>query len=281
VPERETWTFGIARSHAVGAVQSRLKELCALLSNATGVVFLPHHAASYGELAEGIRHGRVGAAWMPPLPAIELEEEGAATPLVLPLRQESASSTSSSCYHAALVMRDREARAKSMADLRGMRIAWVAKDSAAGYLVPRMHLASLGIDPRTFFSQETFARSHLAVVDAVVSRAVDVGATFCTFAPGSQRIVTGGWTAADGSKVRDVEVVATVGPIPNDAIVASTRVSASVRAGLTRWFLTPDERTQGLLSELFHARSLRLASSAHFDELRHLVRAARSRGYDA
>jgi phosphate/phosphite/phosphonate ABC transporter binding protein len=279
VPARETWTFGIARSHAMGAAQSRLKELCALLSDATGVAFLPLHAASYGELAEGIRAGKVGAAWMPPLPAIELEEEGAATPLVVPLRQDGASSASS--YYAALVMRDREGRAKSMADLRGMRVAWVAKDSAAGYLVPRMHLASLGIDPRAFFSQETFARSHLAVVDAVVSRAVDVGATFCTFAPGSQRIVTGGWTAADGSKIRDVEVVTTVGPIPNDAIVASMRVSASVRAGLTRWFLTPDERTQGLLSELFHARSLRLASGAHFDQLRHLVRAARARGYDA
>jgi ABC-type phosphate/phosphonate transport system substrate-binding protein len=213
---------------------------------------------------------------MPPLPAIELEEEGAATPLALPLRQENAS------YYAALVTRD--GRAKSLTDLRGMRIAWVDKESAAGYLVPRMHLASLGIDPRTFFSQESFARSHAGVVDAVVSRAVDVGATFCTLdstSPRSQRIMTAGWTASDGSKIRDVEIVTTLGPIPNDAIVASTRVSAPVRTSLTRWLLTPDERTQGLFAELFQARSFRVASSAHFDELRHMVRAARSRGYDA
>jgi len=96
----------------------------------------------------------------------------------------------------------------------------------------------------------------------------------------TKRIMTAGWTAADGSKIRDVELVATLGPIPNDAIVASARVPASVRSSLTRWLLAPDERSQDLLAELFQVRSFRVASSAHFDELRHMRRAARSRGYD-
>ena len=262
----------MARSHAVGAAQSRLKELCAIVSDTTGATFTPHHAASYRELAEGLRHGDVGIAWMPPIPAIGLEEEGVATPLALPWRQEGAS------YYSALVMR--EGRAKGIAELRGMRVAWVNKESAAGYLVPRMHLASLGHDLRSFFKHETFAQSHLGVIDAVVSGAAEVGATFCTLEPGSKRVVTAGWMAAGGSKIRDVEAVATIGPIPNDAIVASTRVPASVRSSLTRWLLGPDERSQELLAELFQVRSFRVASSVHFDSLRHMVRAARARGYD-
>jgi phosphonate transport system substrate-binding protein len=263
----------MAKSHAVGAAQTRLKELCAIASDATGVSVLPHHAASYKELAAGIREGEVGIAWMPPIPAIELEEDAAATALALPWRQESSS------YYSALVTR--EGRGRALADLQGMRAAWVDRESAAGYLVPRMHLASLGFDVRNFFAQETFAHSHLGVVDAVVSGAADIGATFCTLDQGSKRVMTAGWTAADGSRIRDVEVIATLGPIPNDAMVASTRVPASVRSSLTRWLLAPDERTQELLAELFQVRSFRVASGAHFDSLRHLVRAARSRGVDS
>jgi phosphate/phosphite/phosphonate ABC transporter binding protein len=263
----------MAKSHAVGAAQSRLRELCAIASEATGVSVMPHHAASYGELAQGIRDGEVGIAWMPPIPAIELEEDAAATPLALPWRQESAS------YYSALVTR--EGRGRAVPDLQGMRVAWVDKESAAGYLVPRIHLASLGLDARTFFAQETFAHSHLGVIDAVASGAADVGATFCTLEQGSKRVMTAGWTAADGSRIREVEVIATLGPIPNDAMVASTRVPASVRSSLTRWLLAPDDRSQELLAELFQVRSFRVASSAHFDPLRHMVRAARSRGYDS
>lgn len=263
----------MARSHAVGAAHSRLKELCAIVSKVAGVTFAPRHALSYRELAEGIRRGDVGIAWMPPLPAIELEEEGLGAPIALSWRQEGGS------YYSALVTR--AGRAKGVADLRGLRVAWVDKESAAGYLVPRMHLASLGMDPKTLFSQETFARSHLGVVDAVTSGAVDVGATFCTLDPATRRVVTAGWAAADGSKIRQIEVIATLGPIPNDVIAASMRVPAAIRASLTRWLLAPDERSRELLAELFQARSFRVASSAHFDELRHLVRAARSRGHDA
>ena len=170
----------MARSHAVGAAQSRLKELCVIASEATGVSFTPLPRAVVPELAEEIRHGEVGIAWMPPIPAIELEEDGAATPLALPWRHESAS------YYSALVTR--EGRAKGVAELQGMRVAWVDKESAAGYLVPRMHLASLGLDARTFFAHETFAHSHLGVIDAVVSGAADVGATFCTLEPGTKRV---------------------------------------------------------------------------------------------
>jgi phosphonate transport system substrate-binding protein len=275
----------MARSHAVGAAHSRLKELCAIVSAATGVPFVPHHAPSYRALAEGIRHGGVGVAWMPPIPAIELEEDGAATPLALPWRHESTS------YYSAIVTREtrdprdarepRDGRERSVAELQGMRVAWVDKESAAGYLVPRMHLASLGLDARTFFAQETFTGSHLGVVDAVVARTSDVGATFCTLDPVTKRIRTAGFTAADGTKIREVEVIATLGPIPNDAIVASSRVPAAVRSSLARWLMAPDERSQELLAELFQVRSFRVASSAHFDELRHMLRAARARGYDA
>jgi phosphonate transport system substrate-binding protein len=268
--------FGMARSHAVGAAQSRLKELCALASEATGAVFTPYHAASYGELADALRAGDVGVAWMPPIPALQLDDAGAASPLVLPQRHEGLHLPRTS-YGAALITR--RAGAKSVADLQGKRVAWVARDSAAGYLVPRMHIASLGFDVRTFFAEEIFVHSHLGVVDAVVAGHAELGATFCTTDPVTKRVLTAGWTNADGATLRQVDVLASIGPIPNDAIVAATRLPASLKAGLTRWLLTPDARSQEILAELFQVRAFKVAPAAHFEPLRHMVRAARTRGY--
>jgi ABC-type phosphate/phosphonate transport system substrate-binding protein len=267
------WGFGMARSHAIGAAQSRFKELCAIASESTGASIVPVHAASYRELATGIRAGDVGIAWMPPIPALDLEDGGLAAPIVLPSRNDGTT------YGAALVMR--RAGGKTLADLQGLRVAWVGHESAAGYLVPRMHIASLGFDPRTFFAQESFEQSHLGVVDAVVSGRADVGATFCTIDPGTKRVINAGWTNAEGATLRQVEIVATIGPIPNDAIVCAARMPAGLKTGLTRWLLGPDARTHELLAELFQVRAFRVAPVAHFDPLRHLVRAARARGYDA
>jgi phosphonate transport system substrate-binding protein len=264
----------MARSHAVGAAQMRLKELCAILSEATDTTLLPFHAASYADLAQAIRSGDVGVAWMPPIPSIELEAEGVASPLAVASRQDDSTS-----YCSALIAR--RAGAKTIGELRGLRAAWVDRESAAGYLVPRLHLASLGFDPKAFFSQESFERSHLAVVDAIAEGRADVGATFCTIDPQSKRVVTAGWTASNGASIRSVETIETIGPIPNDAVVAAARVPAAVKAGVARWFLAPDARGQELLAELFHApRAFKVASGAHFDSLRHMVRAARARGYD-
>jgi ABC-type phosphate/phosphonate transport system substrate-binding protein len=113
----------MAPSHAIGAVQSRLNELCAIASEAAGVTLVPRRATSYGQLARGMRAGDVGIAWMPPIPAVELEDDGAATPLALPWRQEGTS------YYAALVTR--EGGGKALADLQGRRVAWVDRESAA------------------------------------------------------------------------------------------------------------------------------------------------------
>lgn len=261
----------MARSHAVNAALPRLKDLCEIISAATGTVFYAHLALSYRELADAIEHGDVGLAWMPPIPAVELEDKGVATPLALPSRRETTS------YNAALIVR--RGGPKTVAELQGRRVAWVDPESAAGYLVPRLHIASLGFDVQKFFGQETFVKSHFGVVDAVVNGLADVGATFCSLDPITKRVITAGWTGADGGTIRPVDVVTTMGPIPNEAIVTATKMPASIKASVTRWLLHLDAPARALLTELFHVQTFRLATPAHFEPLRHMLRTARARGY--
>jgi phosphonate transport system substrate-binding protein len=264
---RAAFGFGVARSIEAAHARPRLEELCEIASRALGVHLYPHVALQYRDLSDGLHRGELGLAWMPPIPAIELEDRGSATALALPLRNGSAT------YHAALVVH--EAGPHSINALKGTRAAWVDRDSASGYLVARLHLAASGIDLSGFFAKETFLHSHGAVIDAIADRRVDVGATFCQLDPRTRRPVHGGWTTSDGRPLKAVRVLATAGPIPNDAMVASSALDEATRQRVLQWLRAPDDRAKALFFELLRADGFRPAQSSHFEPLRKLLEEAR------
>jgi phosphonate transport system substrate-binding protein len=261
--------FGVARSHAVPAFRSAFSELCELLSKATGQTFKPYTAPSYRELTREVEQARVTLAWAPPVLALELDDRSLAYPLAVPVRSGMLT------YNTALIVRERIP--SRLDELRGMRMAWVDRESSSGYIVPRIHLASLGFDPRGLFSHESFQMSHIGVVDAVASGRADIGATFYS-QDTAGKLVSAGWTAQDGSTIRSVKIVATAGPIPNDMIVISKSLPATVRSAVQRWLLDLDDRSRQLFSEIIHGSAFRVPSSAHFQPLRGLIAAARTRG---
>ncbi len=263
----------MVRSNDWGAGPAPFEELCRLASAASGVTFVPDVVASYAELSAAILDGEVGLAWLPPVPTIELEARGAASVLAIPARR------GSSTYHSAFIVR--RGGPKTLAELRGRRAAWVQRDSAAGYLVPRMHLAAQGFDVLRFFSRELFVHSHTAVVDAVLAGEVDVGATFCTLDVPSGRVIRSAWQDERGQVLRPVEVLTTMGPIPNDALVAANELPAAARSALTRWLLTADGRTKEIFETLLGAGDFRMPAANHYEVLRHALRAAHARGHDS
>ena len=269
----EVWGFGIVRANDWNDGKTPFGELCSLASAASGVRFEPVFASSYDELAAAIREGEVGLAWLPPVPTIELENRGVASVLAIPARR------GATTYHAAFITR--RGGPKTLAELRGRRAAWVQRDSAAGYLVPRMHLAAQGFDVLRFFSRELFVHSHNAVVDAVVNGDADVGATFCNVDVPTGRVVRSSWQDESGASLRPVEAIATMGPIPNDAVVASGAVPAAARSALTRWLLTLDGRAKDIFEKLLGSGDFRVPAPNHYEMLRHALRAAHARGHDA
>jgi phosphonate transport system substrate-binding protein len=268
----EVWGFGIVRANDWSDRKTPFGELCSLASAAAGVRFEPVYTSSYDELAAAIRDGEVGLAWLPPVPTIELENRGVASVLAIPARR------GATTYHAAFITR--RGGPKTLAELRGRRAAWVQRDSAAGYLVPRMHLAAQGFDVLRFFSRELFVHSHTGVVDAVVNGDVDVGATFCSVDVPTGRVVRSSWQDESGASIRPVEAIATMGPIPNDALVASNAVPAAARSALTRWLLTLDGRAKEIFEKLLGSGDFRVPAPNHYEMLRHALRAAHARGHD-
>lgn len=274
---REVWGFGIVQTQELERAGPRVfDELCALLSEAAGVRFRPVVASGHRDLAEAIEESEVGLAWLPPIMSIELESRRVTTVLAIPARN------GTTTYHAALVVRPGGPR--SLAELKGRRAVWVQRDSAAGYIVPRMSLASQGVDVLRYFSREIFVHSHPGVIDAIVAGEADVGATYCHIArqpDGDAKVIRGAWLDDAGRSLRPIEVLATYGPIPNDALVGSNDLSAATRAALTRSLLDPSPRIKELLGKLLGSHDFRVPSAAHYDSLKHTLRAARARGHDA
>ena len=290
------WGFGIVQSRELErAGQRAFAELCDVVAASTSVRLRPFVAQSHAELTHAIDDEEVALAWLPPIPTIELEAKNLATVLAIPFRNATMS------YHCALIarrgLRPKKDLSALIEDLRGIRAAWVEPTSAAGYLVPRMQLAALGVDLGSFFAREIFTRSHPAVVEAIVSGQADVGATYC-HVDRSKQVIRGAWLDEDGRASRPIEVLTTFGPIPNDALVVSNLMPVTDRAALTRWLLdstspkrpsqpptsesSPQRpagpRVRELLAQLLGASDFRMPSAAHYDPLRHLLRTARVRG---
>lgn len=265
--------FGMVASEGEAATlrRAQLTELCQALSPSIGVLLLPFLAPTYRHLAAAVETGQAAFAWMPPMMVVDLEDRGVARPLVLPTRRGS----TASLYSAIITRNDGP---KTLAELDGARAAWVERQSVAGYLAARMHLTAQGFDVKRL-SRETFVHSHDAVVEAVVSSRADVGATFCTLDPHSNRIVHGAWTTPDGTAAKPMAVLATAGPIPNDAIVvARATPNEVVDATLASLSSLDGKRPRELVSALLRAEGFTRAASSHYAPLRALLTSARAAG---
>jgi phosphate/phosphite/phosphonate ABC transporter binding protein len=290
---RGSFGFGIVRSVEPSQGRARLAELCSILSDDLGTIFIPHHPVSYGALADQCERGDLAVAWMPPLATARLEATGKVSILALPVRRGAVS------YRAALITR-RDGPA-TLAELQGSSIGWVDRESCSGYVMPRLFMASLSLEVRRLFSRETFLGSHAAVVDAVIQKRVQVGATYCSVdgRPGGRpsdaqtkpRASTvpppraespstaGALTSLDGTSAGPLRLLAASAPIPNDALVVSAELPIDMRSKLLRWFLDlKNERARKLCFDLLGAGGFRVAAPEHFAALHQMVRAARAHG---
>lgn len=264
--------FGFAPSVEGDRTRQALVDLCRVLGDAVGLDVAPMRVSSYGALERAILEGRASFGWFPPVILARLELSGRVVPIAQCVRGGAAS------YHACLFAHA-QSKITTLEDVKGARAVWVDRSSAAGYVFPRLLLAAHGVDPTTAFSQETFAQSHAEVVRAVVEGSADVGATFATI-QADGKIMRGGWTDPDGSNARPIKVIATFGPIPNDAMAASTALDAEVRDALARAAIAATRRLslKSALRHLFGAEALAPVAEDTYAEMRGLVAKALKTG---
>ena len=263
--------FGYAAHGASTAMRERIAQFSLALGALAKAELAVYEAESYEDLARAIVVGEVDLAWVPPLAFIALERRGTVTALVSAQR-----GGETAFYSAIIVARDSDLQSPD--DLAGARAAWVDRYSASGYVVPRVGLAAVGIDPRVAFAEERFWHSHEAVVRAVVSGRADFGATYAGVGPAGE-ITRGSWMDVPGADDA-IRVVVQFGAIPGDVVAARTALPESKRELLTRALLviSSEEEHRLVLHDAFGFDEMRPFSSAGYDALRRLAEEASKRG---
>ncbi len=216
---------------------------------------------TFSEVAERLAAGKLTFGWLPAATFARTERTGKLRLLLQAVRGDSNS------YHGVVFVRD-PAPIRILADLGGRRIAWVSRDSSAGYVLAAHALSESGIRP----AWESFEGSHAAVVKAVASGEADAGATFCSIDPRGRpnRIRSAGWTETVEVANVAFRPIATFGPIPGDVLCAGPQTSYGERAlfasAMARMHLDP--AGAGIARGLFGADRFDIALPHQFQLLR-------------
>lgn len=259
--------FGLVVNTPGSELPARVDRLTKMVGAHVGVEVTRFDAPTYEALAAEVREGRVDVAWLPPIVFVRLAD--AVTPLGSILRD------GKTAYEAALVVRS-DSRIRSIEGLRGSRAGWVDPWSAAGFVLPRVKLALLGVDPRTAFRTETFHGSHRAAMKALAEGACDVAGTYAQ-ADEAGNVVAGAWSEIEGASVR---VLATFGAIPPDVIAVRkgfaedlrVKVLEALRAACT------EESSRKILREIFNGDELREGLASGYESLKSALDMATARG---
>jgi phosphonate transport system substrate-binding protein len=255
----KTLRFGIVSREA--AAEPTLARVCEALGAALECDVAPRVLPTFEALRQEIVADRIELAWCPPISAVQLELAGKVS-IAVGVFREGGSSYSSAIFVAA------SSPCMRIEDLRGKRLAWVDPESAAGYRLPKLRLASLGLDDDAFAS-ETFEGAHESVVHAVMEGRADAGATHVSFAPVRGNIESAGWLRA-GYAMHDVRILATAGPIPPDVIVVSQRVPEAMHESIVEALVSLERRDDVL--DLFAGSGFVLVGRYQYDGLRELLR---------
>jgi phosphonate transport system substrate-binding protein len=232
--------FGVSRSHGGAQVIDATWRFCELLSQRLRQKVTPVITRDYDHLLEGVRMAGVDLAWMPPL--IHARGDG----LLAAVVQRGGAVT----YRAALLTRS-DGNFTALADLAGARAAWTDRASASGYLFPRLHLMTHGIEPK----EEAMYGSIAVALAAVLEDKADLCACFVRDDPArALEDVVRNFPAAEGR----VSVLAVTDSIPPDGLVLAPGIEGTLQARLRDLLLNLHETPEGEagLRDLFHAERL-------------------------
>lgn len=212
--------------------------------------------ASYAEIVDLLRQGKLDFAWLCGFPFVTHRDD--LEVLAVPVYR------GRPLYQAYLIVPASDQQTQGISGLRNRIFAYSDPNSNSGYLVPQYQLAKLG-EPAQFFRKTFFTGSHRAVIEAVASRLADGGSVdgyvYDALARLRPDVV---------ERTRVVERSAFFGFPP---FVGRKGLAANQVAAFRRVLLAMPEDPEGraLLDSLF-LEGFVAGSASHFDDIAQMVR---------
>lgn len=151
--------------------KERFSLLGEYLSKKTGADIQFTILSRYGNIIERFTTEKMDGAFFGSFTGALAIQKLGVVPIARPVNPDQTST-----YRGYLFVR-RDSGIRTIADMKGKKMAFVEKATTAGYLFPLAYLRENGItDPPHFFREHFFAGSHDAAIYAVLNRKADVGA---------------------------------------------------------------------------------------------------------
>jgi phosphonate transport system substrate-binding protein len=189
----------------------------------TGLRFDLKVAQSYGAVVEGMCNGAADIAFVGPVTYLQARRRGCAELLAVAVKD------GRSLYHAGVFV-PAASPVRTLADLRGRRMAFGDVNSTSSFVVPVTMLLDAGIDPARDLGGVRLLGSHASSLAALTEGRVDAAAlSFDSYEKAVREAVPG---------ARDLRVVARSAPIPYPPLIVGLRVPVKIRDALRRAFAT-------------------------------------------
>ncbi len=252
--------FGLPPFLAEDELRREYAGLVQYLSSQVGVPTELRVTDSYAEVASALARFEVHLAILPPLIYVQAKRDNPGL-ILLATQIVDGSST----YAAYILTRD-DSGIGTVTDLKGKRFAYVDRQSTSGYLYPLAYLRSMGVEPDSFFGSVVFAGSHDRMLDMLIKKQIDAGATYST----AYKLET-----VDNPEGKRLRILAKTGRIPLDAYCASPRLSQEIvdraRAALLG-LSTRTEEGRRVLHGLSAINGFVAVGDDHYDEVRRVAR---------
>ena len=142
-----------------------------------------------------------------------------------------------STYYGMIIVRD-DSKIRSVGDMKGKRLAFVEKNTMAGYLHPLAYFKKHGIDYQTYFKEFYFTGTHEDVVYDILDRKADVGAVKSTILV---RLAEEDPKVANG-----LFIISRTPPVPENSLAVRHDLSPSLKAKIRTVLLNMHEDPEGI-----------------------------------
>lgn len=207
------------------------KPLFAALTETTGMRFELDVTQSYGAAVEALCNGSADLAFVGPATYLQAHGRHCAELIATGIRHGRQQ------YYSGIFVRG-DAPYRSLADLRGARVAFGDINSTSSFLMPVAMLLDAGLDPAADLGEVRLTGSHPNSLAAVIAGRVDAAAlSFDSF----DRALQAGLPGLD-----HVRVLARSDAMPYPPFVVSTRLPAQRREQLRQGFAAIERRHMAL-----------------------------------
>ncbi|MFF2091454.1 phosphate/phosphite/phosphonate ABC transporter substrate-binding protein [Paenibacillus sp. NPDC058174] len=228
-----TLTVQFVPSQNADTLEAKAKPLEKLLSDKLGIDVKVSISTDYNTIIEAMASKKIDVGFLPPSAYVLAKQKGAAEVILQAQRfgvqDETGAPTEDLVdFYKSMIIVKKDSPIKSVADLKGKKIAYQNVTSSAGYVWPAGKLLENGIDPLKDVVPVT-VKGHDQGVIAVLNGDVDAAAIF----QDARNIVSKDYPTV----FEDTRVLTFTEPIPNDTISVRSDMSAEWIAKLQQAFI--------------------------------------------